>query len=111
MKTTRRNPRLIRRAAVTASAALMLASAAASGIDIQVTYNAGASNPPATDPNGTRLMTIMNHAASFYESVFRDTHTLTLNVFYEDLTDNTLGSHTLLSQSGGRETSGRAPRS
>ncbi len=49
----------------------------------------------------------MQHADSRYTDIFEDTHTLTINFWWEDLdpiSTGTLGVHTLVSQSGGRET-------
>lgn len=105
--TPTKSNRRIAVAAVSTLAAFMGVPQAANAIDIQLTFNSGASDAPAADPNGTRLPAIMNHVASFYENVFRDNHTIIIDFYYDDLDPGTLGQHTLLSQSGGRENSAR----
>ncbi|MBA3482786.1 MAG: hypothetical protein H0T51_13325 [Pirellulales bacterium] len=77
------------------------------GITINTSYNpagAGAVNP-AFDLNAVQLAPIFNAAANFYEDVFEDfDHTLTVNFWYMDIADGTIGDHDLVSQAGGRET-------
>ncbi len=59
----------------------------------------------AFDPGGAALQEMFQIAESFYQDVFEDSHDLTINYWYDNLSDadGTLGAHTLLNQSGGRE--------
>lgn len=69
-------------------------------INITLVFNAGANQAPAFDPAATGLTELMQHAETFYQDVFEDVHNLTINYWYEDLDDTTLGVHTLVSEGG-----------
>ncbi len=73
-------------------------------INIVLNFDPIQSEAPSFDPTRSGLISLFQHAESFYQDVFEDTHTLTINYWYEDLSNNTLGVHNLISQSGGRET-------
>lgn len=105
-KCTRR--RRILAAAVAGAGALLSASQFVQGINIIMSYQAGTSAPPASDPGGTQLQAIMNYIEGFYEDVFEDTHTITINYRWGTQPAGTLAAHTLNSQSGtpNRETAG-----
>ncbi|HEY6565436.1 MAG TPA: hypothetical protein VIY86_13120, partial [Pirellulaceae bacterium] len=72
----------------------------ASAIGITMVFNAGANQAPAFDPAAAGLMDLFDHAETFYEDVFEDGHNITINFWYEDLEDTTIGLHTLVSQGG-----------
>jgi hypothetical protein len=72
----------------------------AAAINIILNFNAAANQAPAFDPAATGLQALFEHAESFYQDVFEDTHTITINYWYEDLADSTLGVHTLVSEGG-----------
>ena len=95
-----------RTAALAAAAALATAGLArtAGAINIVLVYNAASSTEPAGDPTGAALTTIMQHVETFYQDVFEDSHTITINFWYENLGAPNLAVHNLVSQSGGRET-------
>lgn len=76
----------------------------AAAINIILSYNAASSVEPAADPTGAILTSLFQHAETFYQDVFEDTHTLTINYWWENLSAGTLGVHNLVSQAGGRET-------
>lgn len=68
-------------------------------IDIVPIYNAGASVEPSIDPTGALLTSIFDYAETFYQGVFEDTHTITINFWWADLSPGFLGLHNLVSQS------------
>ena len=78
----------------------------ASGINIIPIFDAGQSDSPSFDPSGAGLSDLFDYVELYYQDIFEDSHTLTINFWYDDLSDanGTLGSHSLVSQSGGRET-------
>lgn len=76
----------------------------AQGIGIILSFDGTQSIAPAYDPSGTGLKSLFAYAKSFYEDVFEDAHTLTVNFWYADLPTTILGQHALGSQSNGRET-------
>lgn len=61
----------------------------------------GIDGTPLGPPVG--LSRLFQYAEIFYEDVFEDSHTLAINYWYEDLPGE-LGVHSLVAQSGGRET-------
>ena len=84
------------------------ASRTASGLNIVLVFNAGASDTPSFDSNFTGLDRMFEYAEDYYQDAFPDSHTLTVNYWYDDLgtamSPNTLGIHQLVTQSGGLET-------
>lgn len=77
-----------------------LFAAPVDALNIILNFNAGANQAPAFDPAAAGLQALFAHAESFYQDVFEDTHTLTINYWYEDLDDTTIGLHTLVSEGG-----------
>ncbi len=75
-------------------------------LNIILNYNPGAADAvnPSFDPFGNLLTPLFQYAETFYQDVFEDNHTLTINYWYNDLPDNLLGRHSPVSQSGGRVT-------
>ncbi|WP_425397342.1 hypothetical protein [Aeoliella sp.] len=85
----------------------------AGALNLVMTFNSGASDAPAYDPDGSKLTALFAYAESFYQGVFQDNHTLNIEFYYDEL-DDSIGSHTLQSQnsitsgsSNYRENSGR----
>ncbi len=83
---------------------LLLMASPLAAINIVLNFDAAQSESPSFDPTRSGLISLFQHAESFYQDVFEDTHTLTINYWYDDLDDNTLGIHSLVAQAGGRET-------
>jgi len=82
-------------------ATLLVWVAPASGaLDIIPVFNAQASASPGFDPTGAGLISLFAEAESIYEDIIYDSHTLKINFWYEDLTEETLGIHSLVSQGG-----------
>ncbi|CAN5711254.1 hypothetical protein BH09PLA1_BH09PLA1_03300 [soil metagenome] len=77
----------------------------APGINLTLTYDAANSLEPSFDPTGAQLTVLMNHIKAVYEDIFEDSHNVTVTYRWADLAPGVGGLHTLLSQSGGRETS------
>ena len=84
--------------------AILLSPTSSHGINLVLNYNNASSVEPAADPTGAILTSLFQHAETFYQDVFEDTHTLTINFWWENLSSGTLGVHNLVSQAGGRET-------
>ncbi len=80
------------------SAALLTLPAYA--INITLAFNAGANQAPAFDLAATGLTSLFEHAEAFYQDVFEDAHNITINFWYEDLADSTLGLHSLVTEGG-----------
>ena len=81
----------------------------AAGLNIILNFEDTKSASPSFDPfTGTNapsgLLDMFQEAESFYQDVFETGHTLTVNYWYTNLNNNTLGLHSVVSQSGGRET-------
>ncbi len=76
------------------------------GINIIPIFDSVQSDSPSFDPSGVGLQNLFDYVELYYQDIFEDSHTLTINFWYDDLSDpnGTLGSHSLVSQSGGRET-------
>src|SRR5688500_8827932 len=93
-------------AAVLASAVIGIGGFArpVDAVNIIMVYNTAASAEPAGDPTGALLTSLMARVESVYQDIFEDTHTLTINFWYENQDPGTLAVHSLVSQSGGRET-------
>src|SRR5262245_7097731 len=72
-------------------------------ITITLSFDSAASVNPSYDPTGSQLTTLMNHVMATYEDIFEDAHNLTVTYRWADLSGTSLGTHALLTQSGGRE--------
>ena len=86
--------------------ALLTVASPVWAINVVLNFNTGASAAPTFDPTGALLQPLFQHAEAFYQDVFEDTAantTLTINYWYEDLADPSIGVHTLVSEttSGG----------
>ncbi len=79
----------------------------AQAVNIILNFESGKSDDAADafDPNGVALQEMFEIAESFYQDVFEDSYDLTINYWYDTLSDadGTLGLHSLLKQSDGRE--------
>lgn len=95
-----------RRVALLAAAVapMVFVAPRSTALDIVLNYNAGASVEPSYDLTGAGLTDLMQHVESVYQDIFEDSHTLTINYWWEDLADTTVGLHSLVTQAGGRET-------
>jgi len=93
-------------AVVTACASIGF-SERAFALDIVLSFNSAVSANPADDPAGTLLTQHMQAVEAFYEDVFEDAHTITISYWYGNQGAGILAAHSLVSQSGGRETSGQ----
>ena len=71
----------------------------ASALDIIPIFNGGASQPTPFDPANAGLTTLFNYAEAYYEDIFEDNHTVTINFWYEDLSGGFIGDHDLVAQS------------
>jgi hypothetical protein len=98
------------RTEIRAGALMMLAiglssvATPAAAINIVLNFDSGQSESPSFDPDGSKLTAIMQAAELHYQDIIEDSHTLTINYWWEDLADGLFGQHRLVSQSGGRET-------
>jgi T5SS/PEP-CTERM-associated repeat protein len=92
---------------VAALLTLVSAAAPAPAINIVLVFNDDENETPDFDADNSGLQQLFQYAEQFYESVFKDVHTLTINYWYEDLVGSpgTVGRHNRLSQSGGRTAS------
>jgi hypothetical protein len=80
----------------------------ASAIDIELSYNAAASVEPAADPSGTKLMMLAQYVASVYEDIIEDSHTVSIQLWYEPIGDfNGLFSHLQPANATNRTTQGQ----
>ncbi len=97
---------LSRAAALAAGAGL---ASQASGLTINLNFNAGATDQ-FIDPFGVNrtneLHAVMQAAADIWEDIIETNFTLDINYWWDDLDPGNLGVHSLVSQSGGRETEG-----
>ena len=75
-------------------------------VNIILNFESGMSDTFAADPGAAELTRIMEYVESYYQDVIQDSHTITLNYWYTDITTNngTLASHAAVTSSGGRET-------
>lgn len=85
----RRLPRAWRLLALVAVLPLLGASAASAGLQINLTYQPTVWAPTA-DPNGLLLTSIMEAAASHWETILLDDHTLDVLFLYQDIGDSRL---------------------
>ena len=98
------------RTVIRAGALMMLAvvlsgvATPAAALNIVLNFDSGQSESPSFDPDGSKLTTIMQAAELHYQDIIEDSHTLTINYWWEDLGDGLFGHHNLVSQAGGRET-------
>ncbi len=86
-----------------------LSSSPARALDINLSFNSGASAAPSFDPTGAQLSAVFDAAASFWEDYIHDTHTVDVEFYYTDLSDTfgTLATHENLGTSGGKPTASR----
>ncbi|MEZ6189809.1 MAG: hypothetical protein R3C45_00785 [Phycisphaerales bacterium] len=75
-------------------------------LNIVLNYDNGQSSEPGTDPTGAGLISLFQYAETYYQDIFDDSHTLTINFWYTNLSGNLLGQHTLEGFDGTRETEG-----
>ena len=81
--------------------ALTTATSPVTAIDIVLNFDAAQSESNSFDPTGALLQPLFQHAEQFYQSVFQDTAantTLTITYWYQDLSDNTIGIHDLVTE-------------
>ena len=83
-----------------ALACILAPTAPAKALNIILVFNSGASDAPAYDPTGSGLTSMFQFAETFYQDVFEDSHTLTINYWYDALSAGTRGSHSFVSESG-----------
>lgn len=102
----RRTEPTARRGAATALAALVVAVCAvsASALDLDLTFDAGASATPSFDPSGAQLQAIVSAAATYWEDYLEDAHTLNVTYYWDDLAGGTLAVHQNQATSGGKPT-------
>ncbi|WP_428390009.1 hypothetical protein [Mucisphaera sp.] len=89
------------------AAALLASAGTASGLNINLTFDAGASDNPASDPAAAELISMMQWAANYWEDIIEDSGTLNIRYFWTDLDDNVLGDHLNTGTSGGKPTDAR----
>ena len=80
----------------------IFASTPTQALNIVMNFNAADNEFTSVDPAASNLQTIMGFVEDFWEDHIQDTHTLTVNYWYEDI--SSLAKHDLVAQSGGRET-------
>ena len=73
------------------------------GLNIVLEFNDAASDNPAYDPDGSALTSLLESAVSYYEDIFKETHTLTIRYWWEDLPSGVLGVHQGTFHDGQRE--------
>ena len=94
-----------RKAAISGFLAAWL-SLPGSALTINVTFDAGSSDAPTADSDGSRLTAIMEAAADYWSDIIQDAGTLNITFYYDcGLGGNGLMSHGV--ESGGRFTSAR----
>ncbi|HEY6563170.1 MAG TPA: hypothetical protein VIY86_01615, partial [Pirellulaceae bacterium] len=71
-------------------------------INIIPIYQAANSVPSSQDPSGTQLQAMFDYVESYYQGVFEDNHTVTINFWWGNLASGINGSHSLVAESGGR---------
>jgi hypothetical protein len=76
----------------------------ASAVNIILNFNAAQSEFPSFDPSAAGLISIFEFAEDLWEDIFEDSHTVTINFWYEDLSGGTAALHTLVADDGTRET-------
>lgn len=94
---------IARRGAV-AALAIGLSATAASALDINATFDSGASATPSFDPTGAQLQAIVEAAAAYWEDYLDDTHSLNVTYRWEDLSGGTLAVHQNQGTSAGKPT-------
>jgi autotransporter-associated beta strand protein len=72
----------------------LLFAPSASAINFTINYDAGKSASPNFDSNGAGLSRLVDFAAVFYEDVFENAQSITINYWYEELSGNPLGRTT-----------------
>jgi hypothetical protein len=81
-----------------------LASPAAA-INIVPVFNAADNETPAFDPANNGIQDLFDYAETYYQDIFEDAgYTLTVNYWYDDLEDNTLGQFNPVTEVGHRVT-------
>ncbi|MBN1908862.1 MAG: hypothetical protein JW818_03910 [Pirellulales bacterium] len=76
----------------------------AAAMDIQMNFQSGSSAFPAYDPDGSKLIAMMDYIEGYYEDIFEHSWTLEVNFYYENLDGGTLAVHNNQGTSGGRPT-------
>lgn len=89
--------------ALSAAVAAVVAGGRAQAVNLIMNFNSGASQNPTSDPAGTNLINMMSYIEGYYEDIFQDAHTLTVNFWWDDLGGTTVGSHLAVTNSGGRQ--------
>ena len=77
---------------------LVWAASASGALTINLNFNQAASESREFDPTGAGLVSLFAEAASRYEDIIYDSHTIMINYWYEELGGQTAGSHELVSQ-------------
>ena len=85
----------------------LMSASQVSAIDINMTFNSGASTSPSFDSNGSKLISMMASVEDYYEEIFTADWTLNVEFYYDDLDSGTLATHNNLATSGGKPTSCR----
>ena len=62
-----------------AVACVLAAGVTAEAMTITLQFNSGSSQNPAADPTASGLTSIFEYCEDYYEDVFEDSHTLTIN--------------------------------
>ncbi|MGD9126245.1 MAG: PEP-CTERM sorting domain-containing protein [Planctomycetia bacterium] len=75
------------------------------GINIVMNFNSGNSDYPAYDPDGSDLIALMGAVESYYEDIFENSGTLTVDFYYDNI--DSLAVHNNTGTSGGHPTSCR----
>ncbi|MEQ9454151.1 MAG: hypothetical protein RLN76_06105 [Phycisphaeraceae bacterium] len=91
------------------AAAMMMTAGTASGLTINLTFDAGSSTNPSYDPGAAQLTAMMQWAADYWEDIIQDSWTLDIEYYWDDLddTNGTLGVHNNLGTSSGKPTDAR----
>lgn len=97
-----------RRRALMATAGLVLLLCCVTqspAINIVMTFNSGASDFPAYDPDGAKLTALMGSVESYYQDIFEASATLNVEFYYDNI--DSLAVHNNTGTSGGKPTSCR----
>src|SRR3990172_9936468 len=76
-------------------AMLNVTATPAGALNIVLNFDAGMSDSPSFDADGSKLTAIMQSVESYWQDIIEDTHTLTVNYWWDDLnhTNSTFSLH------------------
>ncbi|MGD9127617.1 MAG: PEP-CTERM sorting domain-containing protein [Planctomycetia bacterium] len=74
-------------------------------VNVVMNFNSGSSDHPAFDSDGSKLIAMMAEVETYYQAMFEDSGTLTVNYLYDDLDGSTLATTLVTGVSNGHPSS------